>query len=179
MSFIIHKSVSVPYIISEFKAHEKLKKSLLSAIEKTPAAKENEETSLDLITRTDWAVNQKRDGSGYFDILKPYLDEHLKEVYNKLHYNSLNYNGVWFQQYHKLDHHSWHRHDFTHWSNVYYLELPEGVPGTTMLDPFDYKTEFTPDVYEGYILTVPSIFAHCSKPNISSKRKTVIAFNVW
>jgi len=177
MSFILQKSISVPYIVSEFRAHESLKHKLLDAIDKTPCS-----VKVDFdehISKTDWDVNSKRDGSGYLNVLEPYLSEHLKQVYDKLHYNSVKFNGIWFQQYHKLDNHGFHRHDFTHWTNVYYLELPSGTPGTTLLDPFDYTTETTPDVYEGYILTVPSIITHCSKPNISSKRKTVISFNVW
>jgi hypothetical protein len=179
MTFIIRKSISVPYVISEFKAHKELKAKLLDAISKTKCTEINEPETGEVISRTDWRINEVRDGAGYFHILKPYLDEHLNEVYSALHYNSAKYNGVWFQQYHKLDRHTFHRHDHTHWTNVYYLELPSDAPGTTMLDPFDYKTEFTPDVYEGYILTTPSILTHCSKPNISSKRKTVIAFNIW
>ena len=178
MTFIIRSEVKLPIVVSEFSDHKRLKPILLEAIQKTEFTNANG-GSQDNITRTDWFCNKNHDGAGYFDILKPSLDAHLMDVYSKLHYNSVKYSGVWFQQYNNLDEHSYHRHDFTHWTNVYYLELPNGCPGTTVLDPFDYSTEFTPDVYEGYILTMPSILAHCSKPNISNKRKTVISFNIW
>jgi hypothetical protein len=177
--FSITSQIKLPIVVSEFEAHDKLKRQLLEAIKATKSSTVNEDNYGEVISRTDWRVNPNRDGEGYFHILKPFLDEHLREVYSKLHYTEFQYSGVWFQQYNKLDQHSWHRHGRTHWTNVYYLELPQGSPGTTILDPFDNVTEHTPQVYEGYILTAPAMLMHCSKPNISSKRKTVIAFNIW
>jgi len=60
------------------------------------------------------------------------------------------------------------------YSNIYYLDLPEGTSKTTF--KFIDK-EFEVDVEEGDILTFPGSMLHCSKPNTSEHTKTVIAFN--
>jgi len=113
----------------------------------------------------------------YHDVITPIINNHNLSLFYFLKYKEdyfFRIKKLWFQQYAKGDGHSWHRHDGV-FSSVYYVDLPEGVSTTTFR--FQGK-EFEIDVNEGQILTIPSFFEHCSKPNKSDKMKTVIAFNI-
>ena len=84
----------------------------------------------------------------------------------------------WYQQYYNGDTHSWHDHTGgSSFSFIYYLELPEGTPGTEFLDPWSGCIH-TPEVKEGDLLVFPSFVLHRSPPNQSDKRKTIISVNV-
>ena len=84
------------------------------------------------------------------------------------------HNG-WFQQYTKGGEHNWHNHPDCQFTNVYFLELPDGEYKTEIVDENGDNVEFT--VKEGDMLTVSSWMLHRSKPNISKHRKSVISFN--
>jgi hypothetical protein len=114
---------------------------------------------------------------------RPYL-QHVEEVINQhldkltqtasIPANSkLDFNNYWFQQYAEGDYHDWHIHKNSVYSNVYYVDLPQSAAKTTFRCG---EEEFSVDVEEGYILTFPSCFSHCSKPNKAST-KTIISFN--
>ena len=111
----------------------------------------------------------------YHNIVFPIINDHTLSLSSFLGYvnKPLQIENFWFQQYKKGDSHTWHRHGSI-FSNVYYVDLPEDSSKTS----FRFRgEEFEVDVKEGQILTFPSYLEHCSKPNLSDKIKTVIAFN--
>ena len=126
------------------------------------------------VSKSDWLLNR--------DVIKPYADlffEMVKPfiVFVEEQYSAkLKINNFWFQQYHKNDYHNWHTHPHTHFSNVFYLELPKGNPGTEFL-AYDSKKNKELDLKEGDILSFPAFMAHKSPEIKTNKRKTVIVFN--
>jgi hypothetical protein len=79
------------------------------------------------------------------------------------------------QQYYKKDTHDWHNHNCS-WSAVYYVELSKDSPRTQLIEPYSSNI-ITPNVNEGDILIMPGNVEHCSPPNQSDNRKTIISFN--
>ena len=79
--------------------------------------------------------------------------------------------NIWFQQYNKLSSHSWHTHEFAHFTNVYFVELPTKSLATEILDIKKL------DLNEGDLLTFPAYIYHRSPINLGNKRKTIISFN--
>ena len=123
------------------------------------------------VSKSDWLLNR--------DVIKPYADlffEMVKPfiVFVEEQYSAkLKINNFWFQQYHKNDYHNWHTHPEAHFSNVFYLEMPKGTPGTEFKN---IEQKF--DVEEGDILSFPAFLAHRSPEIKIDKRKTVIVFNI-
>ena len=82
--------------------------------------------------------------------------------------------NTWFQQYYEHGEHYWHSHPLCNFTNVYFLELPDTVYRTEILDrhgePIDYNA------VEGDVLTFPGWMRHRSSP-LGKGRKTVISFN--
>ena len=167
--------IAVPYIVSKFEHHTDVKEQLLDLISKQDCITENDHG--DKISKTDWytAPGTVRE---YWKFLFPMLEEHMKDVMLNLQIKEYAFTNYWFQQYEHLDTHGWHRHRHCFFSNVYYIELPKDGPSTIFKNPVDGKTILCPEVEEGDIITFPSIFEHCSAPNQSINRKTVISFNV-
>jgi len=126
------------------------------------------------ISNSDWHLD-----SGY---LRPYfqiIEEQLAIVCNKVSkktdLNGLFVKNYWFQQYERGDYHSWHNHGDSAYSGIYYVELPDSNTATT------FRTmgrEFQIEVSEGDLLIFPSCFSHCSKPNRTGKRKTIVSINL-
>lgn len=86
----------------------------------------------------------------------------------------LDLTNLWFQIYNQNDFHDWHVHGNCHYTNVYFLELPNQ----------EFKTEvkyadekILLDLTEGKILSMPSFYLHRSPINLSSKHKVIISFN--
>ena len=79
--------------------------------------------------------------------------------------------NIWYQQYNSNDEHDWHTHTGSHYTNIYFVELPDKDMKTEILDMANI------DVKEGDIISFPAFIFHRSKPNKSNKRKTVISFN--
>jgi|APCry1669189369_1035219.scaffolds.fasta_scaffold00030_41 hypothetical protein len=162
------------FLITKLDQHELIKEHLLESISKLGEHSIIEENGLipQRISNTDWGQSLN---STYFNIMSPLLKEHCRQVKNmlKLPFN-IDCIDYWFQQYRTGDYHSWHSHANCLYSNVYYLDLPEGSSKTT----FKFiDEEFEVEVTEGDILTFPGSVLHCSKPNKSEQTKTVIAFN--
>jgi len=173
--------LDAPFVISKFEAHAQIKDTLLDLISQQISVQETGKRegyqNNDKISKTDWYVEsgQLRD---YWKFLFPYLDTHMAPVFASLYLKSCTYTNYWFQQYEHLDTHGWHRHERCFYTNVYYIELPSDSPRTIFKNPFNDADIIYPDVKEGDILTFPSIVEHCSLPNISIGRKTIISFNI-
>jgi len=162
-----------PYAVTKLEQHSSIKNSLLDSISKMPTSCQNNVGS-EIISKTDWNLPRhiKRN---YWPILEPSLTKTMSKVYKKLNITEFKYENSWFQQYYKNDYHTWHIHGDVNWTNIYYLELPNNETKTELLN--EDNSILTPEVYEGAILTLPSIVWHRSPVNISDSRKTVIVFN--
>jgi uncharacterized protein (TIGR02466 family) len=163
--------VPLPIVWMKLEAHAAIKDKLLDAI-----AKEDATRGEGNISRTDWFLNGDK---SYYSILEPHLLPILDNLlFKDFYYNKFQVIACWFQQYDTNDEHAWHTHIPSTWSGVYYVELPEDAPRTTFIGPLEKDKLITPDVSEGDIIIFPSMLRHCSLPNKSKSRKTVISFNI-
>jgi hypothetical protein len=155
-------------LITKINNHKEINKNILSLINKiqnNPIQKDG-----DKIHHTDWNLpeNFKREYLEYFiPILQPYLNN----ISIKLNSKILKISNIWFQQYNKLDTHTWHTHPEANFTNVYFVELPSKSLGTEILNHDKL------DLNEGDLLTFPAYLYHRSPANITEGRKTIISFN--
>jgi hypothetical protein len=164
---------SYPFYVYDVPNHTEVKQRILNGISSMGVHSLVEEDQR--IANTDWhlSVNYLRP---YYEELKNILSAHTQALNLEAKLPeaiSLNLRNYWFQQYAEGDYHGWHIHENSIFSNVYYVNLPTGAAKTS------FKVagkEFEVEVAEGQILTFPSCFLHCSKPN-QVGTKTVISFN--
>ena len=166
-----------PYYVRRFEQHDELKASLLQLIEEQNVEDILKPETADKISKTDWYI-KNNSVKLYWNLFSPHLPAHLNEIFRDLQYGKYKFCDYWFQQYRNSDTHLWHRHDGCNWANVYYLELDKDSPPTNFMEPYT-KEIIKPEVQEGDILTFPSFVMHCSPPNVSTSRKTIIAFNIF
>jgi hypothetical protein len=163
---------SFPFIITDVKKHNKIKPLILKDIESIGKHSLIEDDQK--ISNSDWYLPSNIERT-YFSHITDTIFELRNNIVKQFNYSTPSTNlQFWFQQYEKGDHHGWHVHFGCMFSNVYYVDLPEGASKTS-LKVLDKEIEV--DVKEGQILTFPSCFLHTSKPNKSEKVKTVIAVN--
>lgn len=172
------QNIETPFFIYKVENHEEIKKSVLSEIKNmgTYCFKDKGQ----IISNTDWHLNNNFNRT-YINPIGSLLMDHCKEIQNIFiepmpedNKFIVEVSSIWFQQYEHLDFHRWHYHGKCTFSNVYYVELPDDGAKTSFRL---FNKEFEIEVKEGQILTFPGCFVHCSKPNQSKKRKTVISFN--
>lgn len=170
---IKHKLES-SYTVKNFTKHEQLKGTTLDLIEVSTYTSPKAKVAEVNITKTDWEFsNTNREWLSY--IQEPLMSEML-EIYQNMGYSGFQVNEIWFQQYLQESEHGWHIHG-SNFTNVYYLELPEGTPKTQIINPYNQKDIIEVDVKEGDLLTFPSYVLHKAPKNNSNKRKTIISFN--
>lgn len=166
-------SLSCPIFKSKFQSHPKLKDNILSAINRLDCSSVDYGSSI--ITKSDW--NKGKDfHREYMDYLFPDLGYHMEDVYSHYGFKRINIHNCWFQQYEKGSGHMWHIHMDCQWTNVYYVDIPEGSPFLEVKDPITKKVS-TIEVEEGDILSLPSFVIHRSPPMQNDVRKTIISFN--
>ena len=146
--------------------HQQIKKTLLEQINLIP--KNSVMHEKDNILHTDWNLPMTMERK-YFDLFMKVVSPHLEMMRKELNVAKVVIDNFWFQTYGKNGKHAWHTHSQTNFSNVYYLECPEGA-GTEFID-IDMKCE------EGEILSFPAFLPHRSPPLLSDLTKTIIAFN--
>ena len=152
------------------KNHKKIKQELIELIATAPGNKYGQ------LDKTDWELRNVKN-KAYMGPILPGITEHtkklLKVLYGK-HKNRVKATvaDIWYQVYYEHSKHDWHTHGYTQFANVYYLDLPDNKYGTKFLNTKKI------DVKEGYILTFPSWYLHCSPVIKSKKRKIVIAYNL-
>ncbi len=88
----------------------------------------------------------------------------------------------WSVTYETGDYHAPHNHGNKGLSGILYVDLPEGAPGTTYIQPFpswqDEKTlSREPYVEEGMMMIVPRHLLHFSNPNKSQYNKTIFSWD--
>jgi hypothetical protein len=160
------KNLKCPAVISAFNEHLSLKQKILDSLVGEPFLE---------VSLTDWNLPRETNRP-YINVIEEPLISHLSQVYSVIGYSAFAIVNIWAQQYNKNSTHQWHIHESCNFTNIYYVELPEGTPPTQFMDSVT-KEIFCFDTKEGDILTVPSTFVHRSPPNLSDNRKTVIAFN--
>jgi hypothetical protein len=168
------QNIETPFFIYKVENHQEIKKFILKEI--ANMGKYSFQNKGQILSNTDWHLGNNFDRK-YLNVVGSVLMDHCKEIKNTYLQQSnytIEIGSIWFQQYEYLDYHEWHYHGKCSFSNVYYVELPnDGAKTSFSL----FGKEFELDVKEGQIITFPGCFMHCSKPNQSNERKTVISFN--
>lgn len=174
---MIHKLDSV-YVINPLKEHKEIKQKILDLINE----QERFEHLYDPvdgvnITKCDWGTSRWDTGRPWAQELMKYLGPHLNQTISDMGYVKCIVHELWFQQYAKSSQHGWHVHG-QNWTNVYYLDMPNGTPKTQFINPFDQTTICEFDVKEGDVLTFPSYVIHRAPRNDSDDVKTIISWNM-
>ena len=153
--------------------HTQIKPSVVSAIDGMGLY--SYINNMQHITHTDWHLSSNF-YRPYYELVAPVIANVIAEVNDLYGYpEPLTLQNYWFQKYLKDDHHGWHIHQKSVFNAVYFLSLPEGASKTSFKL---FGEEFFVDIKEGQILVFPSMYLHCSKQNMSSDPKLVIAFNL-
>ncbi len=168
--------LTTPYIVLPFKEHLEIKENLLSLIENAEYKSPNHIESETNISKADWFKANDMTRS-WVEFAAPRLFGHINKMYDELGFDLLKITEIWFQQYLQGSEHGWHTHS-GNWTNVYYLEFPEGSPKTLLIDPFDKKTQIEVDVKEGDLLVFPAFVMHKAPINNSGHRKTILSYNI-
>jgi hypothetical protein len=174
---MILKEVNMPILINRVINHSEVKQSILNCIDNIPNASLDYKFYNDKISKTDWPNNSEHP-KPYWKIIEPIIEKTVFEkMFSVFKCDAIEIANYWFQQYSHADTHEWHVHPHCHWTNIYFIELPDESVKTQVLD---YKKEKLIDfaIQEGDILTFPSMLYHRSPPNYSDKRKTIVSFNV-
>ena len=162
--------IETNFWVSSTNNHGEIKPKILDAI-----ASMGEHSLIEAkqkIFNTDWHLNSNY-ARPYWSIVFPLVAQHHKNIEDCFSGNEeIKTQNYWFQQYKLNDHHDWHSHA-TMFSNIYYVSLPQNSVTTFSFN----KKEFTIEVQEGDIVTFPSVFEHCSKPNTTQEIKTIISYN--
>jgi hypothetical protein len=161
-----------PFFIKTIENHTHLKPKILESIKEMGTHKIN--VPGENIFNSDWYLSR--------DFVRPYTDLVMPIMLNTVEEISVYFGykqhlflrNWWFQQYAVGDHHDWHIHEDTLFSSIYYVDLPNGTAKTTFRAA---GKEFEMCAEEGDVLTFPSFFEHCSRPN-KVGLKTVISFNM-
>jgi hypothetical protein len=161
------------YIISSLPEHNSIKEPLLEAI-KNSAGKQELVKSAGLNCFSDYDMCSDFNRP-WTKLMTPVFETTAKAM-NELGYDGFTLKDLWYQQYVENKQHGWHIHS-ENFTNVYFLELPEGTPKTQFINPYNQKEIIEFDIKEGDILTCPSFVIHRSPPNRSDKRKTIVAYN--
>lgn len=170
-------TVEIPIVVTKVKDHSLIKPQLLQYIEEMPQNSITLDVNgVDSISKTDWNLKDGVDNRRYLDFIKPIIINSLHESFRSFRIQGLTFEDFWFQQYYQSDCHGMHVHSGCHWSNVYFVELPNSNVKTDILHignmkPIEYE------VSEGDIISFPSMLYHGSPPNPSNQRKTIISFN--
>ena len=164
--------MELPIVTSYFPYHERLKDDILKSIDSINFDPIDDTTSGSKITKTDYFF-ENRNSLHYQEVLSNVLLSHIADSLNN---DKMVLNDLWFQQYKTNDTHTWHTHDFCHFSSVYFLELPD-VRFKTQVRKINSEELVEYTINEGDILTFPSFLYHRSPILESNERKTIIAFN--
>jgi hypothetical protein len=154
--------------VEDFYLHQK---NLIDLINEIP------QNRFDNISHTDWNLpdNIKRDYVEYFKkfILNDFI-ENSKYFFKCC--PEIDITKLWFQVYRKNDFHEEHTHGRAHFTNVFYVQLPEQKLKTKI--KMHDGNELSFEAKEGQIVTFPAYWRHSSPINLSDKEKIIISFNL-
>ncbi len=159
--------------VNKVEKHNSFKKYMMNYIKKQPTYRLIER--LDDISNTDWkdSYNPNRP---YVKKFAKLISPYLSKIGRVLKTKKFTIGNMWYQQYGKGSKHQWHHHVSSNWSAVYYLELPNNL-GTELYDITESRT-FDIKLNEGDLFLFPANMLHRSPPNMTSKIKTIISFNI-
>ena len=159
--------------VNKVEKHNSFKKYMMNYIKKQPTYRLIER--LDDISNTDWkdSYNPNRP---YVKKFAKLISPYLSKIGRVLKTKKFTIGNMWYQQYGKGSKHQWHHHVSSNWSAVYYLELPNNL-GTELYDITESRT-FDIKLNEGDLFLFPANMLHRSPPNMPSKIKTIISFNI-
>tara|TARA_R100001224_G_C3940283_1_gene122037 strand:- start:67 stop:624 length:558 start_codon:yes stop_codon:yes gene_type:complete len=133
------------------------------------------ETPFENISHSDWDItkNMKRNYQSYIqkNIFKGFA-EHLRTT-NK--FKEVTINSMWFQVYKQGDFHFKHTHPQCHFTNIFFIQLPNNEVKTMIRTPEKNLSQL--QFKEGDIITFPSYYEHESPINNSGKDKVIVSFN--
>lgn len=167
---------NIPYFLFKFTNHDIVKSKLIDIISNDNSGPNIDRK--DKISKTDWYSSQSYSTREYFQLLidngfADQINNHLKQT-NIGNWQIIN---LWYQLYSTNDTHDWHDHGQSHWSFVYYVQLPPEAQGTVCKDMItDDIIEL--DQKEGDIFIFPSMIKHCSPPNLDLQEKIIISGNI-
>jgi hypothetical protein len=147
--------------------HDVHKNILIELIKKIPRNKLNQ------VSHQDHNIppSMIREWANYF---WPNIYHHFREEFCDMVKGQIQVTNAWFQWYEKNDFHEWHVHEGVHFTNIYYLSLPNKDMKTVVKDLDGERSIY---VKEGQILTLPAYWKHRSPPNKYNEPKIIISFN--
>ena len=134
------------------------------------------QTSFEKITSTDWKTPANIERTYFTKYIKDIINKYYTRIAEQLGLKDFNLTKLiihnwWFQKYNKNSTHDWHTHAGSHFTNVYFVELPNKENATQIKGLKNLNVE------EGDLITFPAYWAHRSPINKTDKRKTIISFN--
>lgn len=167
---------NIPSFLFKFTNHDTIKDQLVSIIYHDNSGPNLDKK--DQISKTDWHTSRMFANKEYFKLL---IDNNFAvEINENLKYTGIGnwqIDNLWYQLYKTNDTHDWHDHGQSHWSFVYYVQLPKGSKGTLCKDMMTGE-QIDSKQQEGDIFIFPSMIKHCSPPNLDSKEKIIISGNI-
>jgi hypothetical protein len=169
-------NTTCPVVVSRLKDHDQIKDQLLKLIDQMPGqAIKNDDGLDDVISKTDWNLSEDS-RELYLEFVRPLLVDHIFQEFKKFDVRGIDFGNFWFQQYNHLDTHDWHIHGKCHWTNVYFLELPNSDLKTEIQN-FNNSGLIEYEAVEGDVISFPAMLYHRSPVNNTNLRKTIISFN--
>jgi len=168
--------IDCPYVIKPFSKHKEMKSDELELIYSSKNDSPFDKISEVNISRADWFNSNDMSRQWVKKFFK-YFTEDILELYSEIGFDGFRVNEIWFQQYYKESEHGWHSHS-GNFTNVYYLELPDGSPKTEILDPYSRKNKISINASEGDLVAFPSFVLHRAPVNNLDLRKTIISYNI-
>ena len=115
-------------------------------------------------------------------MLREYKNYFVKQIFLKFReefidctkITKLGVHNIWFQWYDPRSFHTWHIHGACHFTNIYYINLPDETLSTEV--KYCGKKIKLP-IKEGKILSFPSFLSHRSPVNQTNDCKIIISFN--
>jgi len=163
----------IPYYTIPTLNFKEKKKQLTNMLKAYPEKKHGIQT---------FATNRQSDRAGLKDNFVQIVGEELEMLSKKLE-RDIVLDDIWSVSYGKGDYHSPHNHGSTGLSGILYLDMPEGSPVTSYIQPWnDYQTDNTIyypiHVVEGTIVVVPQFVTHFSPPNKAKTKKRIISWDM-
>ena len=157
-------------VITKIKEHSNIKEMILNEIHKT---KQNNYRN---VTSTDWQTPSNIERTYFTKYIKDIVNKYYTRIAEQLKLKDFNITKLiihnwWFQIYGKNSTHDWHTHAGSHFTNVYFIELPDPTCAT------EIKGHDNLNIEEGDLITFPAYWPHRSPINTTNKRKTIISFN--
>lgn len=157
-------------VITKIKEHKDIKKMIMKEINNTKQA------SYEMVTSTDWQTPSNIERTYFTKYIKDIINKYYTSIAEQLGLKDFNLTKLiihnwWFQKYNKNSTHDWHTHGASHFTNVYFVELPNKESATQIKGLKNLNVE------EGDLITFPAYWVHRSPINKTNKRKTIISFN--